>query len=82
MTPYFKLGSTPLTRDQATWGTGLPETEQSKTAVLPWFTVRSEGETVTFGAETDSPSSPFIPGTPGALISPLTPFHPSFLAAP
>ena len=24
MTPYFKLGSTPFTRDQATWGTGLP----------------------------------------------------------
>ena len=34
------LGNTPPTRDQASCGTGFPETDHSKTAVLLSFTVR------------------------------------------
>ena len=76
------LGNTPPTRDQASCGTGFPETEHSKTAVLLSFTVRWEDETVTFGAEMDSPGSPFIPRIPGEPISPFTPFSPLIPGGP
>ena len=82
VTLVLLLGNVPFIRDQATCGAGFPEAEHSSDAVVFSFTVSWKGETVTFGAEMDSPGSPFTPGIPGAPISPLIPFSPLIPGGP
>ena len=49
---------------QVTVGLGFPLTEQLNVAVSFSVTVRVAGDTVTSGAEIDSPGSPFRPAIP------------------